>query len=64
MPAARKTGGSGPAHTPERRRYPAPGGAAAVDETHDEVAGEIRAAAQHLASHLVRAARWPVTVVP
>jgi nucleotide-binding universal stress UspA family protein len=91
----------------------APGGAAAVNETHDEVAGEIRAAVQEnsarlgvdarflvregspytaitgvaselhadavmvgasmqpghrivgsLAAHLVRAARWPVTVVP
>jgi nucleotide-binding universal stress UspA family protein len=91
----------------------APGGAAAVDETHDEVAQEIRAAVQEnaarlgvdarflvregnpytaitevaselhadavmvgasmqpghrivgsLASHLVRAAHWPVTVVP
>jgi nucleotide-binding universal stress UspA family protein len=91
----------------------APGGAAAVDETHDEVAQEIRTAVERnsarlgvdarflvregnpytaitevaselhadavmvgasmqpghrivgsLASHLVRAARWPVTVVP
>ena len=91
----------------------APGGAAAVDETHDEVAQEIKATVQEnaarlgvdarflvrsgnpytaitevaselhadavmvgasmqpghrivgsLASHLVRAARWPVTVVP
>jgi nucleotide-binding universal stress UspA family protein len=91
----------------------APGGAAAVDETHDEVAQEIKTAVQEnaarlgvdarflvregnpytaitelaselhadavmvgasmqpghrivgsLASHLVRAARWPVTVVP